>query len=65
MAYQKSGDKWMSGSTQIDADSVQTVIDKLRDLSATKLADKMAGTQDLHDCGHVRRQSSGRKGDHQ
>jgi len=44
VAYQKSGDKWMSGSTQEDASSIQTVIDKLRDLSAFKFADKTAGT---------------------
>lgn len=43
-AYQKSGDKWTSGSTQYDSGSLQAVIDKLRDLSATKFADKMAGT---------------------
>jgi Domain of unknown function (DUF4340) len=47
MAYQKSGDKWTSGSMQYDAGSMQTVIDKLRDLSATKFSDKMAGTQVL------------------
>ncbi len=47
MAYQKSGDKWTSGSTQYDAGTMQTVIDKLRDLSATKFSDKMAGTQTL------------------
>jgi hypothetical protein len=41
--YQKNGDKWMSGSTQEDASSLQTVIDKLRDLSAFKFADKMQG----------------------
>jgi hypothetical protein len=28
--------KWMSGSTQMDSSSVQTVVDKLRDLAATK-----------------------------
>ena len=28
-------------SGQIDSDSIQTVIDKLRDLSAAKFADKM------------------------
>lgn len=43
-AYQKSGDKWTSGATQYEAGSLQTVIDKLRDLSATKFADKMEGT---------------------
>ena len=35
----------MSGSTQEDPSSIQTVIDKLRDLSAFKFADKTAGTQ--------------------
>jgi hypothetical protein len=45
VSYQKSGDKWMSGSTQYDAGSLQSVIDKLRDLSATKFSEKMAGTQ--------------------
>jgi len=45
VAYQKSGDKWMSGSTQYDAGSLQSVIDKLRDLSAAKFSEKMAGTQ--------------------
>ncbi len=47
MAYQKSGDKWTAGSTQYDAGSMQSVIDKLRDLSATKFSDRMAGTQAL------------------
>lgn len=44
-AYQKSGDKWTSGSTQYDSSSIQTVIDKLRDMAATKFSDKMGGTQ--------------------
>jgi hypothetical protein len=35
----------MSGSTQYDAGSMQTMIDKLRDLAATKFSEKMAGTQ--------------------
>ena len=34
-------------STQFDAGTIQSVIDKLRDLSATKFADKMGGTQTL------------------
>jgi hypothetical protein len=46
-AYQKAGDKWTSGATAYDAGSVQAVIDKLRDLSASKFSDKMAGTQAL------------------
>ena len=45
--YQKSGDKWNGPSGLVDAGSVQSVIDKLRDLSATKFADKMAGSQVL------------------
>lgn len=46
-AYEKSGDKWKSGGTTYEAGGVQTAIDKLRDLSASKFADKMAGTQAL------------------
>ena len=38
-AFEKSGDKWMSGAKQMDAPSVQSVVDKLRDLAATKFAD--------------------------
>lgn len=41
--YQKSGEKWMSGNKQMDSASVQAVIDKLRDLAATKFVDKAAG----------------------
>jgi hypothetical protein len=41
--YQKSGEKWMSGSTEIDAISIQNLVDKLRDLSASKFADHGAG----------------------
>lgn len=46
-AYQKAGDKWTAGSTQYDAGTIQSVIDKLRDLAATKFSEKMAGTQTL------------------
>jgi hypothetical protein len=46
-AYMKSTDKWIAGSNQFDSGSLQSVIDKLRDLSATKFADKMAGAQTL------------------
>ena len=35
-AYTKSGDKWMSGSKTMDNATVQSLIDKLRDLTATK-----------------------------
>jgi hypothetical protein len=44
VAYQKSGDKWLSGTTSEDPSSVQAVIDKLRDLSAFKFATKAQGT---------------------
>jgi hypothetical protein len=42
-SYTKSGDKWMSGAKTMDNGSVQSLIDKLRDLSASKFADKPAG----------------------
>jgi hypothetical protein len=35
-----SDNKWMAGNKQMDSTSVQSLIDKLRDLSATKFADK-------------------------
>ena len=43
-AYTKSGDKWMSGGETMDNTSVQSVIDKLRDLAATKFAETGSGT---------------------
>ncbi len=43
VTYQKSGDKWMSGSKQMEAPSIQAVVDKLRDLTATKLLDSGDG----------------------
>lgn len=39
-SYSKSGEKWVSGSKQMDSASVQAVVDKLRDLSAIKFVDK-------------------------
>ena len=36
VTYVKSGDKWMNGNTQMDSTGVQSVIDKLRDLAASK-----------------------------
>lgn len=41
--YQKSGEKWMSGAKQMDAGSVQALVDKLRDLVSIKFADAAAG----------------------
>ena len=43
VVYTKSGDKWMTGAKTLDNSSVQGLIDKLRDLSATKFPDKGAG----------------------
>jgi len=40
VTYQKSGEKWMSGSTEMDSISIQGLIDKMRELSATKFADQ-------------------------
>jgi hypothetical protein len=41
--YAKSGDKWMSGAKTMDNATVQALIDKLRDLSAAKFAEKGGG----------------------
>jgi ribosomal protein L12E/L44/L45/RPP1/RPP2 len=41
--YTKTGDKWMSGAKTMDNTTVQSLIDKLRDLAATKFAEKGAG----------------------
>jgi hypothetical protein len=46
-AYSKAGEKWTGPNGQIDPASIQTVVDKLRDLSAAKFADKFTGTQVL------------------
>jgi hypothetical protein len=43
VTYTKAGDKWMSGPKTMDNSTVQNLIDKLRDLSATKFPDKGAG----------------------
>jgi hypothetical protein len=43
VAYSKSGDKWMSGSKQMDNASIQTLIDKLRDLSSIKFLEQGGG----------------------
>jgi len=41
--YLKTGDKWMSGPKTMDNGAVQDLIDKLRDLSASKFADQGGG----------------------
>ncbi len=42
-SFTKNADKWMSGSTQMDSPSLQAVVDKLRDLAATKFAETGGG----------------------
>ncbi len=42
--YQKSGDKWMSGAKQMDSVTIQTLLDKLRDLSSVKFVDADGGS---------------------
>jgi hypothetical protein len=41
--YVKSGDKWMSGAKTMDNTSVQDLVDKLRDLTATTFDEKGGG----------------------
>ncbi|HWC96941.1 MAG TPA: DUF4340 domain-containing protein [Candidatus Sulfopaludibacter sp.] len=43
VTYTKSGDKWMSGTKTMDNSSVQNLIDKMRDLTATKFVEKGGG----------------------
>ena len=42
-SFAKSGDKWMAGGKQMDSTGVQSLIDKLRDLSSIKFLDTAAG----------------------
>lgn len=42
--WEKSGDKWTSAGKTIDSVSVQNLIDKLRDVSATKFTEAAVGT---------------------
>ena len=42
-SYFKQADKWKSATKTMDNSSVQTLIDKLRDLAATKFAEKGGG----------------------
>ncbi len=43
VTYAKSGEKWMAGQKQMDAASVQGLVDKLRDLSAVKFLEAGSG----------------------
>jgi hypothetical protein len=44
VSLQKSGEKWQSNGKEMDSTSVQSFLDKLRDLSASKFTDKGFGT---------------------
>ena len=41
--YQKGGEKWMSGGKPMDSPSIQSLVDKLRDLTSTKFLDSGSG----------------------
>lgn len=43
--YTKSGDKWMLGAKSMDNSTLQNLIDKLRDLTASKFVEKGGGQQ--------------------
>lgn len=43
-SFQKSGEKWQSNGKEMDSTSVQSLLDKLRDLAATKFAESGFGT---------------------
>jgi hypothetical protein len=45
LTYTKIGDKWMGGAKIMDNTSVQTLIDKLRDLAAVKFVEKGGGVE--------------------
>jgi Domain of unknown function (DUF4340) len=45
VTYTKSGDKWMAGAKSLDNSTVQNLVDKLRDLAATKFPEKGAGDE--------------------
>ncbi len=45
VTYDKTADKWTSGGKTMDNTSVQNLVDKLRDLAATKFVDKGGGEQ--------------------
>lgn len=42
--FEKTGEKWMSGAKQMDPASVQSVVDKLRDLASTKFLDSISAS---------------------
>ena len=44
VTYSKSNDKWFANGKEMDGPSVQNLVDKLRDLTATGFATKSSGT---------------------
>ena len=46
-AFQKSGEDWLSGGKKMDNTSLQSFLDKLRDLSAAKFADTGFGASSV------------------
>ncbi|MGA2133090.1 MAG: DUF4340 domain-containing protein [Bryobacteraceae bacterium] len=42
-SFEKAGDKWMSGGKEMDPATVQSVVDKLRDLAAAKFPEAGGG----------------------
>lgn len=48
LALAKSGEKWVNGTKEQDSVSVQSLIDKLRDLSAAKFAEGTLGPPLIH-----------------
>ena len=62
--YQKSGDKWTSGSKTMDSATVQALIDKLRDLQADQAprcgGRRAGGTRSYRD---LQRRKARREGD--
>lgn len=47
LSFVKSGEKWWLAGKQMDSTGVQSLIDKLRDLSAVKFADKPLGPPEI------------------
>jgi len=47
LVYAKAGDKWFLGAKQIDSTSLQNLVDKLRDLAATKFVETPLSTSVL------------------
>lgn len=45
--FAKSGEKWMSGGKEMDSTSVQSLVDKLREMSAIKFVEKGGGDATL------------------